>query len=79
VVQLEPESADGREQVLKLIEHCRIDGAGWHEREEHRDVGRDAEWRVGIEAFPVLRHDRVGRGDLDEQAATGTSSAGISK
>ncbi len=32
------------------------------EREEHRDVSRDAEWRTGIEAFPQPCHSRFGLG-----------------
>jgi hypothetical protein len=39
--------------VPKLGERCRIDRLGRHEREQHRDVGRDAERRTDIEAFPV--------------------------
>jgi len=32
-------------------------------------VGRDAEERIGVEAFPVPRHGRFSLRDLDDQAA----------
>jgi hypothetical protein len=72
VIELETELADGREQVLKLRECCRADCLGRHERAEHRDMGRDAEPGIGIEAFPVPRHGRFGLRDLNDQAAVGT-------
>jgi len=67
-VQREAESADRRERVLKVGERCRVDRLGWHEREEHRGVGRAADGRRGV---PVPRHGRFSLGD-DDQAALGT-------
>src|SRR6516164_5731863 len=51
-IELTAEPADVCEQALKVGERWRIDGLGPHEREEHRDVGRDAKRRVGVQAVP---------------------------
>ena len=46
-----------------------------HEREEHRDVGRDAPWRPGVKAVPVARYGGFGLGNLDDQRALGSRDA----
>src|SRR5580704_17885409 len=69
VVELEAEPAHAREQALKLSEYRRIDRLGRHEREQHRDVGRDAERRAGVEAVPMRGHGWLSLGDLDDQRA----------
>jgi hypothetical protein len=40
-----------------------------HERVEHRDVSRDTESGIVIEAFPELGHGGFGLGYLNEQDA----------
>jgi hypothetical protein len=58
--------------VLKLSDYSRADCLGWHEWEQHRDVGWDAEPGIGDEPFPVPSHGRVSLRYLNEQDALGT-------
>jgi hypothetical protein len=69
MVALEAEPTHASEQALKLSEYRRIDRRGRHEREQHRDVGRDAERRAGVEAVPMPGHGWLSLGDLDDQRA----------
>ena len=71
-VQLEVESTDRREQALKLDQRSFADLFGRHEREQHRDVRRDAKLGAGVEAFSMLAHDRFSGRDLHDQATART-------
>jgi hypothetical protein len=53
-------------ELGKLMRTCKLRR---HERVEHRDVSRDTEWGIVIEAFPEPGHGGFGLGYLNEQGA----------